>query len=315
MKLIASLFKRFKPRRREESLDFLRGIAVFFMLLAHAIFFFYQGENNILRNAKLIGDTFCFTVFLFVSGTVTYLAYLRQNENASLFHQRLWRRSLIILGSYYIVALVSVVKEFAWPPSISWWQILGEVLIFIKIPGFIEFLIPLILYRLLYFPLKNFYKFVLKDWKRVALASAIIYGLGSILYSLEVSPSLISWKALIVGESNWYTFPLLQYFPIFLIGLYWGKWISATKKSLVEEERAWFVGFYLSLGFALMLISAWAVGIHPGITLNRWPPSPLFLTLGLALVFLLIALDFLLEKLQTRRLWMRLLFFWGKYAF
>lgn len=308
------VFKR-RIKIRDVSLDFLRGIAVFFMLLAHSVFFLYAGENSLLHLLKLVGDTFCFTVFLFVSGTVTYLAYLEKKGQWENSKGRLLRRSLVILAGYYLVAIVAVVKDFHFPFSFRWLKILWPILSFQRIPGFTEFLIPLVFFRLLIFPLRKFYLFILRSPYRVILFSLLIYLAGALVFPLQVVSPLLSWKALLVGQVGWYTFPLLQYFPVFTLGLVWGRWISRKQDLEDKEKRAFQIGLVLSLVVTFTLVGCTTMEATIPALFSRWPPSPLFLILGLAVTFLLLALSFLLQDLKITSSLVRGVLFLGKQAF
>ncbi|MBU0708918.1 acyltransferase family protein [Patescibacteria group bacterium] len=312
---LTALVARLRRRPREYSLDLLRGIAVFLMLLAHSVFFLYAGENGILRWAKLLGDTLCFGVFLFVSGSVVYLAYLRKPDQWENSKNRLLRRSLIILAGYYLVAIVAAIREFTFPISRQWLSLGWEILAWQKIAGFTEFLIPLVLFRLLLFPSRKICLFLLDKLHRLALFSVFVYWLGSVLYSWQVPSSLVAWKALLAGHEGWYTFPLLQYSPVFLLGILWGKWSSRQQGLVSKENKSLQAGLTLSavvvLFFILLIIAPTAIPTY----FSRWPPSLPFLIVGLALTFILLTISFLLQELSAAGWLVRAVLFLGEHAF
>ena len=118
-----------KTKERDYSLDFLRGLAVIFMVITHVFALFYKGPNPIMDWFIWWGATVCFTTFLFIFSVL----YGLKLSKGGLDVKKELKRFGVILAGYYLIGF--------WV-SLFWGeQTPLEVLLFIKQPEFVEFII------------------------------------------------------------------------------------------------------------------------------------------------------------------------------
>jgi len=200
------------------------------MVLAHTVAFFHDGSNATLRFLQNIGDTVCFTVFLFISGSTAYHAYISSTQKEwKVKRYRMLKRLVILLFGYYTVALFSTLRDFSFPPDTGWIEHFAGIVFFVNIPGYTEFLIPFIVFGLLGFVFRKELNSLSKKPLLLICISALSYSAGTILYHVNVPDELINGKSLIAGAQGLYRFPLLQYFPIFLLGILSARLLKHTR--------------------------------------------------------------------------------------
>ncbi|MFC1780555.1 acyltransferase family protein [Patescibacteria group bacterium] len=275
--------------KREVSLDMLRGIAVLLMVLAHTIAFVYTGENSFLNSVKKFGDTVCFTIFLLVSGASSYLAYIRvANTKWKQKKKVLIRRLVKLLLGYYLVALISSLSDFSFPISSDWLENMFQILFFIKVPGYTEFLLPFIFYGFIIVIAWERIKKLLKNKDLLISIGILTYTFGFLLYNLSIPDFLIPLKALLIGHENMYRFPLFQYFWVFLAGLWLGEFFNGYRKQKLNA--------LLKITFTLFVILSLTLLIKPLASFpyneefQRWPPSISFIVIGISFAFTCLAL-------------------------
>lgn len=309
-------FTQKSAKKRETSIDMLRGIAVFLMVLAHAIAFFYSKEDGILKVLQNFGDTLCFTIFLLVSGTSSYFAYLRvRNKKWRSKKKRLLIRIMKLLFIYYLVALVSSINNFVAIPANNWPEGIFKILAFINVPGYTEFLLPFIFYGLLILAFRSLLKKMARYTDITLMVAWLSYNIGCIIHQISLPEPFVYYKALIAGEADWFRFPLLQYFGIFLIGILLGKFLQGniSQKKRQRSLANFSLLSLLSLIFALALEQFLQFPYSQ--EFQRWPPSISFLSLGISFSFVILILikikinTFKVPKIKS------MLEFFGKYAF
>ncbi len=293
-------------KKRETMIDILRGIAVAIMVITHVIAITYRGSDATVINIGLFGGITSFTFFLVLSGISTYLGTLSlSQEEYQLKKGKALQRTLKIIVAYYLIAFVSAfvtLKIFSLPPNASWISGIIEIILLITLPQFAEFLITLAFYSLSVTFLFRFYKFVLRNPLLAILISIASYGIAHFLAYVDLGSNIANnLKALFVGHiystGQLHSFPILQYLPIFIFGLFFGKFIlnNQTKSLRVRISLIWLVVFG-----ALTFAGSIAFKYLPTQILNplpdegRFPPSLTFLTLslsftlGVVLVYLLV---------------------------
>lgn len=278
-----SYIQKFNQKRpalrsnREIAIDFLRGFAVFIMILAHTAFFF-NDNSNIIKSIQSFGDTNAFVIFLFVSGVVTFITYQRKKsdwENNK--KTNIYRLISLVIG-YYLVAFVSYGSQFT-TSTILLDSI--KILTFQLVPGFTEFLLVFIVYGIIavFFP-----KVLEIIGKNIIISISIglgLYLLGFLMYFVDLSAPIEAYKLLLAGGENIYRFPLLQYFLVFSIGLSFGNFLSIQKNPSIRQQTYFqlFIVF-LSLCLVGLLIKPYSIFTEFN-DLERWPPTLLFMMVGL----------------------------------
>lgn len=273
--------KVFSKSNRDLSLDYLRGIAVFLMILAHSIHFFHDGTNETLRFWEGVGNTLCFTAFLFVSGAVTTLAYLKDTVDWKKKGYDILKRTSYLLIGYYTIAFVASVPGFT---SNDWLLQILKILSFTNVPGFTEFIIPFIFLSISTIFLHKFYKLISKRFSIVIIVSILSFFLGSLFFTIYVPEPFNFWKALLAGSEGVYRFPILQYFPIFAVGLWWGNSVYKVKDQKVLNIKSTTLGIIAVVIYAVSVILTRIYHVPFLDPINRWPPSVGFLSIGIAFV-------------------------------
>jgi hypothetical protein len=162
-----------------------------------------------------------------------------------------------------------------------------RTILFIDVPGYIEFLIPFLAYGLVVLFLRKPLMGLVRRPLLLLLVGALVFAAGSVGYGLlsgtGMSPDRFVYRiaALFVGGEDVYRFPILQYFPVFFLGLFLGRVWEDRRESVTEVK--WQDLVLLFLLFAL--IFAYAAG-GKDLLLQRWPPSIGFLIIGVIWAFI-----------------------------
>lgn len=269
---------------RNKSVDFLRGTAIILMLVTHINSFFLDNNDSILDYVTWAGATLCFTIFLFCFGfgyghKMTYEKKLDRSKNL--------KRSLILLLSYYVTAITA---QFLLTNSISLRDILS-IFSFTLQPPFTEFMIPFAIFTFLltfiYDPMRS----SLQGHRHYSFTILLAYFTMSVmlyitshyfLSSTPTKPLLKTIKILFIGQTNMHTFPILEYSPIFIFGLTIG-YLGRSKKLSHKQEH---IFTWKIFWFSLILIGI--ISFMKLSTWKRWPPSILFLLIGINFISLIL---------------------------
>ncbi len=275
---------------RESSLDFLRGIAVILMTAAHVIFFVHTDTSGVLRMVARSANTVVFTLFLFVSGAAT-LVSLRGTSGFPDKEEtkRILKHSCILLAGFYIVAFFILLTNPDHLPVVDIVKHAGEILTLTRVPGFSEFLLPFAFFSFSTLLLKPFYSLISRSFILTLLFSFVLYGSGMIFYRIADPTSPIKeLLALFVGAEGTLRFPIIQYSPVFLIGLWWGRFLEDHPEKKDRDRMALRIGS--STFILLTLFTALSVFYPLGVLdpLYRWPPSVGFLSVGITVAFFLV---------------------------
>ncbi|MCA9385129.1 acyltransferase family protein [Candidatus Dojkabacteria bacterium] len=295
--------------RRLISLDILRGVAVCTMILAHTVAFFYSGHALLPKMFQKFGDLVSFTTFLLVSGAVFTAAYLDiPNALWKKKKHNILSRSWLLLGGYYAVGLLTIAPHlFENGIADALWKLL-RLLVFIDVPGYSEFILAFLFFGIVIYYGRDFFAKHYRNIDLMIILGVAIYLLGFVIYSLPIPESFAIVTSFLAGYDGWYRFPIFQYFPIFLIGLYLGKF-------LLDEQNLFYRGVTLStVAFTSLLLLAFCVVTPPFLdfpytgNFNRWPPNVSFLLVGTTFAFAALTLIIFLKNMKnpitaTLQLW------------
>lgn len=298
----------------------LRGLAVVLMLFAHSVSFFNSMQHPVLRFVGKYGNTIVFTTFLFVSGAVAYISYM------SVSSEKKWKekknkiliRSAKLLLTYYLVAFFASIKVFYSEGVSQWPRLVYEILLLVRVPSFSEFLIPFVIYGLLIIPFRKILKFIADNYLVMILTGVLVYLIGVIMYSVRIPAPFVYYTSFLSGYSDWFRFPVLQYFPVFILGAFWG---GVTLRSTQANKilTALVVLGALVLGFLTINFSAYSAPTlevyEVGVFFNRWPPSVNFILFGLMTVFFGYLVIELTRKIDRVGIVKGFFLFLGKEAF
>jgi hypothetical protein len=239
--------------------DLLRGLAVLTMMLAHSVYFFHNRGNDFLVSVEGFGNTVSFVTFLLVSGAVVSVAYVRHHQGGLADRRRrLLSRVILLTLSYYVLAFVLTWSDLLNVVGFNRIQLALDILSFRYLPGFMEYFPPFIFYSALIALLPGMFLAASRSIKNVIIVSLLALGLGWFLYQLPVGAFSKPWLALLAGGEGLYRFPLLQYLPVFLLGLYWGK-RTVESESIKDKAR---LSFQLALFFSSLAMAAYLASRH-----------------------------------------------------
>jgi uncharacterized membrane protein len=262
--------------RRDHDIDILKGLAVLAMSFVHVNIFFLGNQAPVLDLITKWGAISCFTTFLIIVGII-------QGRFIGKGRKPKWsktsRRTVFLYISYLIIALLSVYMSKG---SVTL-QNVGNILIFKEVPLLSEYLIMFIFISLLFQAGYMALKIISKTWILTLLISVAIFILGNVLYRADFSNDL--WiKNVFVGGGDFNYFPILQYMPIYLLGLFLGR-----KNEFKYYLISFLVVLVLYLPMKLLGLGVWV----------RFPPSVYFLIQSLLIpLFVLFVLKGLKANVQ-----------------
>lgn len=282
--------------RREIVIDYLRGFAVALMIITHVIAITFNGSsgNELIKNIGMIGGIGSFTSFLFISGISSFLSFVKYDDNdaekVKAKGRRIIEKSIQLLGIYYILATFSVFVNtslYSFPPNTGWIETITKTLFFIIVPPFTEFLLALLAFSLSTVFLRKFYRFLLNNPLLGIPFMGLSYAIGSLIYRIDLgNTELNSIKALFGGHLEYHTFPLFQYLPIFLLGLYFGKFIYNNTESFkrLKLNLIWLIISATLTAQSYFVLKYFDYQIFDAIPdYGRFPPSLAFIALSLTI--------------------------------
>lgn len=249
---------------RNRAIDYAKGLTVALMVLCHVMQFFGKAEIPSVDFTMSLANILAFPLFVFTYGQSVYLAYCRRPFRAAA--PRLLMSSLRAYAAFCLSGIAYLVLCQA--DDLSSRTVL-RVATLQSIPGWSEFLIAFALFglaALLLLPLLP----RLLERRAAVLAVAAACLLGVLVPYAAVDSSI---AGLLIGTTRYSAFPILQYMPFFLMGLYAGRYGF-------ERKALWVV---LS---AAMSGAAAVYTVRNGLP-SRFPPSLMWLLLPCALIVLL----------------------------
>jgi uncharacterized membrane protein len=284
---------------RNITLDITRGLVVATMVITHVLSVLGGGKNalNIIRD---VGNIVAFTSFLFIFGMTLYKSVFAQEYNPALKQKQLFRiyRFLII---YYILAFFGVIFILQKEPD---YTIIYKTIFFLYMPNLLEFMLPFIIYTLIALIIKKYllpkpqlYYFKDNVWRILAIGITIFI-IGNFLHNIFTDLTITSssdikrFIALLWGNGSIVRYPLFQYSPILCLGLCFGNLFfykisypnNMYKNKMLNKliNNIFLLILYVTVG---IWIESNFVSFKYIYTIDRWPPSVLFLSLGLCYCF------------------------------
>ena len=213
------------------SLDLVRGLMIGLMTLSHTIHFTQSYHQPLLGILNSIINLTSFTTFMLISGAAGYLSYIVDHDskletrNSKLI--KLLKRLFIYIIGYYLISIWAylVLNRFQVPITdyrLLITDYLFSIITFQILLPFTEFIIPFLIFGLLLIPLKPIFKKIAPHSLLIATIGIIAYIIGQLLYQLPLNTIPDAWKAILVGQAGYYSFPILQYLSVYLLGLHLG---------------------------------------------------------------------------------------------
>lgn len=270
-------------KTRAISLDFLKLLAASTMILAHTINFF-GGRNQLLYILEHICVVVSFSAFLFASGGSSFFAYLKMSDFSKI-PGRIFK--LIII--YYITATI----VYLGTTSARSFAGIGEILIFKALPEYTEYIVAFILFSISILALKPLWNsFINKHPFVIGLILVLTYIIGYSMSFINFHNYPGNLLYLISGHTDIYRFPILQYFPIFISGILYSKYLYENNNQL---NLFWVI-------LPLLIISIFLFPLKNQSWDNRWPPSLIFINIGIiySIMIVIFANRFRLNNLIER---------------
>lgn len=194
---------------RDRSIDLMKCILVIGMIIAHVIQFFSE-TSPIANGFSIYINMVTFSGFLFCFGYVCNIAYLRKDKKD--VKSSLIKNSIKMLLAFYVSGICFEI--FVIRSDINLISILKIILLY-HIPGYSEFLISFALLNIFTYVFFNQIKLILKS-KYIILVIFITLGFTFIPYDMIK----INQLGLIIGTTQFASFPIIQYFSLYLLGMH-----------------------------------------------------------------------------------------------
>ena len=265
---------------RYRMLDLLRGATVFVMIAAHAIYFFHNDSNSILLALENAGNTIAFTIFLIVSAATAQIAYFSREDDWPERRKKLIKRVSVLALGYLALAAMIFFADISSTYGLDRLTLILNVITLRNLAPFAEFLVPFIVFPLIISLFPKFFRKISDSAYLALIFGLAVYLLGMFYYQLPIQEFFTPWKALFFGASGYYRFPIFQYFPIYLLGMVWGNYLTKAKDVRKQKEIARAVMIVAGVTFAIAAVVVLVQNGAISEIIRRWPPSIPFLSIG-----------------------------------
>ena len=262
--------------QRDVKADIFKGLLVIGMVFAHILQFF--GDLNKYPASRFVSDyanIVTFTGFLFCYGYVIDIAYLGRD------FKDVWKRLIVnafrTLIAFYISGICYRMFIDKKQPNRN--NIL-EIIKLSDIPGYSEFLLAFALYILI---VALFFKPI-----KMLLSNKTVFWITfSLLFLTTFIPYekiKINQLGLLIGTTRFCAFPVLQYMPFFILGMYFHRYRTGFNIKFL-------LGSLLFSGASVVNIMQ-----NDGALPSRFPPSIPWLLLPAFALYLYYLLSAFLSK-------------------
>lgn len=299
---IKQIISKLKPHKAENErivlVDFLKGLVVLLMIITHviALTFDYTKSDNLVFFVGSIGGIASFTGFLFLSGINNYLGTVRKKEDSKKNNMKIFKRVIRIFLIYYILAFAALllVNRESFSTLTGILGNIKDVLTFKVLVEFTEFLPALGIFALSAIFFKKFYNYLSSKIIESTLVGLVLYFLGQIFVSIDLNSSTLnSIKSLFFGHltsnTRTHSFPIFQYFIIFIIGLNVGRFLFTNigrKTRFLYTIKLLSVTIPLTIVLVLIFVVTRISLFYPLPEEGRFPPSLSFITLSLSIMLI-----------------------------
>jgi hypothetical protein len=263
--------------RREYSIDIFKGLLVIGMILVHIMQFF--SDVKISPSIEYVinyGNLITFSGFVFCFGYAVQLAYLEKDFGA--IWKKLLKNVIKTLCAFYVSGIAF--KLFIGNSAISW-RTFVDVLLLNDMPGWSEFLASFAYFNLvtliLFVPFKKLLNNKVVFW--------IIFALLFLTCLIPYERVTVNQIGVLIGTKNFACFPVLQYMPYYLLGMYFKKYNINFNISLLIGS---------SVLTAIPVIKYIVTNSLPG----RFPPTIGWILMPMFILYLYYLLSKYLERYQ-----------------
>lgn len=262
--------------KRDEKMDVVKGLLVIGMVLCHIYQFFVRLDLHSSANQV----TWYINAVTF-SGFVATFGYTNNLVYYSKSIQSVWKKmlgsSVKMLFAFYISGIAFRVFVTNIPIK---WTMLKEILLLNDIPGWSEFIISFSIYLLVGLLGFSFFNYIKRN-KTLHLLLIVALLFTTFLPYEKTNSTILG---LLIGTKNFAAFPVLQYMPFYLIGIYF------------QEHGIKFNKWILILSIVLSNISLGYIFMNNGQLPERFPPSIYWIILPTLPIYLYFLLGILLTE-------------------
>lgn len=236
-------------RYRSRTIDVTKGILTIGMVLAHVIQLLGDGRSWTLKYISLYTNLVSFSGFLFCFGFASWHAYISREPKPL--------RSILKTSCKCYLAFI--VSGVAYRLLIESRPLTIDLVVRIAeardLPGYSEFLISFAIIPLLGLVITKPLHVVTRNKWGIIAASLACLSLTYIHYPFLHH----GWLCLFFGRYGTASFPVVQYFPLFLCGLF------VARHALTPGVSWLWTGGCIVVGFSALLAS--------GVQTSRFPPA------------------------------------------
>ncbi|MCM8709683.1 hypothetical protein M2651_01440 [Clostridium sp. SYSU_GA19001] len=260
---------------REYSIDIFKGFLVMGMVLVHVMQFFSDGMiYPIIDYFINYGNIITFSGFVFCFGYAVQISYMNKD------FKFIWKKLLInILKTLIAFYISGITFKLFIDKSPFVYKTFINVFILKDIPGWSEFLASFACLNLVTLILFLPYKKLMEN-KKIYWAVFVLLLLTTFIPYENVK---INQLGILIGTKNFACFPVIQYMPFYILGMYFKKYN---------------VSFYINYLIGAGALSA--VPIFKFITQrklpNRFPPELEWILMPMLILYLYYLVSKFLEK-------------------
>ncbi|TWP29028.1 hypothetical protein ETU08_04665 [Apibacter muscae] len=257
------------------------------MLLGHTLFFVYDRDlffskyyvDNKYFLLALVAEflhLITFSGYFFCWGFLCNIVYFNSSKPKQV-RKKIFYSAIRMLIAYYISAFS---YRFLFDPGIKKTNVIN-ILKLKDVPGFSEFILAyfgLMLVILIFFPWIR--KISKLNGYYIILFSILLFSLSYIIPYDKIGARL----GLYLGSTKYALFPILLYFPYFLLGVYF------SKSKRIKQNV--FVIIFLMFGTASYIVYFYKKGVPP----TRFPPRFEWLVGAMFFVYMYYVISICLDK-------------------
>lgn len=258
-------------KSRNVHLDIIKGVLTLGMIGTHFIGFCSASISS-LKLFAYITSLVSFSGFLFSFGYGTYLAYFGKDK---IPYKKIIKSSGKIMLGFYISGTAYRILFNANTFNLSKFL---DILTLKDIPPYSEFLPAFAIILIIGAVLHKTIAKILNNQVILTLTILLCLSFTMIDYGMIKSPHL----ALIFGTKEFHTFPVVQNFPLFLLGMYF------AKRNIIYNAYLACLSCIITVIFLLY--------DHFIAQPSRFPPSMPWIISSAAIVYLYFMLSYLLSK-------------------
>lgn len=249
------------PPHRNIEIDLMKGSLTLGMIFGHSIQFLNE-KSFVMTGLSQLIDLASFSGFLFCFGYANWAAYL---SKPTLPWPRILQTAFKCYVAFVISGLCYRLLVDKYPADL---KTLCNVLFLNDIPGYSEFLISFSLITLFAALLAPALRFFCAS-AGATLALSVVFGLTTFLPHEIIYPPQIG---LFLGGTGFSYFPVLQYFPLFLGGVFFAR-------QRIQFNAKWLA---FGLGGTACFVLLTLTKHEP----SRFPPSVLWIVCSMGIVSL-----------------------------